>query len=74
MIGGIVVGWLWTRMARTALDKLAQGQGDPAFLRAKIASCAYFMKWELPKAMAVAPRLSMMDRSWIDITPGELLA
>ncbi|MEE4117661.1 MAG: acyl-CoA dehydrogenase C-terminal domain-containing protein [Paracoccaceae bacterium] len=48
LFGHVCLGLMWARMARTAADMLARGEGDAEFLRAKIATGRYYMARELP--------------------------
>ncbi len=47
-------GWLLERQARVASDRLASGQGDPAFLKAKQACVAFFLAHIVPEALGLA--------------------
>ncbi len=48
LFGHVCLGLMWARMARAADEALARGDGDPEFLRAKIATGRYYMARELP--------------------------
>ncbi|RDC72405.1 acyl-CoA dehydrogenase [Rhodovulum sp. 12E13] len=48
LFGHVCLGLMWARMAKAAADMLARGEGDPEFLRAKIATGRYHMARELP--------------------------
>jgi acyl-CoA dehydrogenase len=48
LFGHVCLGLMWARMARAAAGMLARGEGDAAFLRAKIATGRYYMARELP--------------------------
>jgi alkylation response protein AidB-like acyl-CoA dehydrogenase len=74
MIGSIVVGWLWIKKAHAAQDRISRGIGDKSFLRSKLVSCSYFIKWELPKAMSVAQLVADLDPTWIELDREALLA
>jgi len=52
LCGGVVGGWLLGLQAERAATRLAAGDGDPAFLRAKQASATYFLTQRLPLALA----------------------
>ena len=48
LFGHVCLGLMWARMAGTAAEMLERGEGDPEFLRAKIATGRYYMARELP--------------------------
>jgi alkylation response protein AidB-like acyl-CoA dehydrogenase len=47
-------GWQMARAAKIAVDKLQGGNGDTAFLRAKVATARYYAECLLPQADAFA--------------------
>ncbi|MBH0237443.1 acyl-CoA dehydrogenase C-terminal domain-containing protein [Methylobrevis albus] len=49
LFGLTAMGWMWARMAETAAEKLARGEGDPAFLAAKLDTGRFFMERLLPE-------------------------
>ncbi|MBQ0743756.1 MAG: acyl-CoA dehydrogenase, partial [Pseudomonas sp.] len=66
--GHVVVGWLWLRQAETALKGLQQGGERPkAFYQGKLAACEYFLRYELPKPLALAAVLRDADRTTLDM-------
>jgi alkylation response protein AidB-like acyl-CoA dehydrogenase len=52
--GVVAGGWQMGRAAKVAVDKLARGEGDAAFLRAKIATAHFYAESLLPLADAHA--------------------
>ena len=48
LFGHVCLGLMWARMALAAREKLAAGDGDPAFCEAKIATGRYYMARQLP--------------------------
>ncbi|QCO57172.1 acyl-CoA dehydrogenase (plasmid) [Pseudorhodobacter turbinis] len=48
MMGHVCLGLMWARMGKAALDGLAAGSGDKAFLETKIATGRYYMARHLP--------------------------
>jgi hypothetical protein len=48
LFGHACLGLMWLRMARAALSALARGEGDPAFLRAKLATARCYAARQLP--------------------------
>ena len=66
--GHVVVGWLWLRQAQAALKGLkAGGPSQPAFYRGKLNTCEYFLRYELPKPLALAEVLRSADRTTLDM-------
>ncbi|MBW7945310.1 MAG: acyl-CoA dehydrogenase [Sphingomonadaceae bacterium] len=53
MFGLTVGGWLLARQASAAERRLAAGEGDPAFLNAKIVTARFFAEQFLPQAAAL---------------------
>ena len=53
MFGITLGGWLLARQAIAASELLARGQGDAAFLRAKIVTARFFAEQMLPQATAL---------------------
>ncbi len=49
LFGLVALGWMWLRMAKAASAKLAAGEGDPAFLNAKLKTAAFFTAKLLPQ-------------------------
>src|SRR5690606_18769598 len=70
--GHVVVGWMWLRQAQAALRGL-QGNGvqPKAFYEGKLTACEYFMRYELPKPLALAEVLEQGDRITLEM-PDEL--
>jgi len=48
LFGHVCLGLMWAHMAKAAGAALARGEGDPDFLRAKIATGRYYMARQLP--------------------------
>ena len=66
--GHLVVGWLWLRQAQAALRGLQNGGERPAsFYQGKLTACDYFLRYELPKPMALADVLRSADRTTLDM-------
>src|SRR5690554_3658910 len=66
--GHVVVGWMWLRQAQAALRGL-QGNGvqPKAFYEGKLRACEYFMRYELPKPLALAEVLEQGDRTTLEM-------
>jgi len=52
--GVVAGGWQMGRAAKVAADKLAKGEGDAAFMRAKLATARFYAENLLPLADAYA--------------------
>jgi alkylation response protein AidB-like acyl-CoA dehydrogenase len=50
LAGTVAGGWLMARAARVAARKLAAGEGDAGFLRAKLITARYYSEHVLPEA------------------------
>ncbi len=68
MMGTVALGFMWARMARIALDKLAAGTDEEAFYKMKLNTARYYMGRVMPdtaslkqRAMAGAEVLMMPD-------------
>jgi acyl-CoA dehydrogenase len=48
LFGHVCLGLMWAKMAWAATEKLAAGDGDAAFLKAKIETGRYYMARQLP--------------------------
>jgi len=57
MMGHVCLGYMWTHMARAALEGLEAGGGDEAFLKAKLATGRYYMARQLPAVGAHLARI-----------------
>ncbi|MEM1313386.1 MAG: acyl-CoA dehydrogenase [Pseudomonadota bacterium] len=67
MLGHVVVGWLWLRMAAAA--EAARTSGDPRgdLLEGKLAAARFFMGQELPFVHAQCDILERVERSALDV-------
>src|ERR1700710_1150217 len=57
MMGIVVVAWMWGRMAKVALAKLAANQGDAAFYKAKLVNAKYWMERLVPECPMLLERI-----------------
>jgi alkylation response protein AidB-like acyl-CoA dehydrogenase len=55
--GLVAVGLMWLRMARAAQAKLAAGEGDKAFLEAKLVTARFYAERYLPDAGALRRKI-----------------
>ncbi|HTH27243.1 MAG TPA: acyl-CoA dehydrogenase C-terminal domain-containing protein, partial [Sphingobium sp.] len=57
MTGIVAVGLMWLRMAGAAVRALNSGEGDPAFLNAKLVTARYFAERVMPRAGALRRKI-----------------
>ena len=53
MFGLVALGWMWLKSVKAARAKLAAGDGDAAFLEAKVKTARFFMAKLLPQTGAL---------------------
>jgi len=51
------MAYMWARIARVALDKLAAGEGDPQFYRNKLTTGRFYMERILPESLGHLEKL-----------------
>lgn len=57
LMGIVMVGWMWTRMAKVANAKLAANSGDAEFYKAKLTSAKYWMERMIPECPMLLERI-----------------
>jgi alkylation response protein AidB-like acyl-CoA dehydrogenase len=57
LMGIVSLGWMWLKMARAAQAGLDAGEGDAAFLEAKLITARFFAERVLPDAGALRRKL-----------------
>ena len=57
MMGIVVLGFMWARMAKVAQAKLAAGTGNKAFYEAKVVSAKYWMERLIPECPMLFERI-----------------
>jgi alkylation response protein AidB-like acyl-CoA dehydrogenase len=57
LVGIVVVGWMWARMAKLSLAKLAAKTGDAARRNAKLISARYWMERMIPECPMLLARI-----------------
>jgi alkylation response protein AidB-like acyl-CoA dehydrogenase len=62
--GHTMVAWIWLEQALLSVDKSGH---DADFYRGKLQACAYFFKWELPKAHQQLDLLETIDTTTLDM-------
>ncbi len=59
LMGIAVTGWMWGRMAKIALTKLAAKEGDAAFYNGKILCAKYWMERMIPECPMLLERIQV---------------
>lgn len=68
MTGHIVVAWIWLRQALVAAARLPGSPGSERdFYQGKLAACAYFYRWELPRTRHQDELLNNLDRTCLEM-------
>jgi hypothetical protein len=57
LMGIVVTGWMWARMAKFAQATLADKSGDPSFYRQKLISAHYWMERMMPECATLRARV-----------------
>ncbi len=57
LMGIVVLGWMWLKMARASAVALGNGVSDPSFYEAKLATARYYMDRYLPDAGALRRKI-----------------
>jgi alkylation response protein AidB-like acyl-CoA dehydrogenase len=57
LMGIVVVGWMWARMAKLAQAKLAAGGGNAEFYDGKVVSARYWMERMMPECAMLLERI-----------------
>ncbi|MBI1329758.1 MAG: acyl-CoA dehydrogenase [Alphaproteobacteria bacterium] len=57
MMGIVVLGWMWGRMAKLSMEKLAAGGGNKPLYEAKIVSARYWMERMIPECPMLLERI-----------------
>src|SRR6185295_9636640 len=57
LMGIVVVGWMWARMAKIAQAKLKSGQGNQDFYKQKLVSAKYWMERMIPECPMLLERI-----------------
>jgi alkylation response protein AidB-like acyl-CoA dehydrogenase len=57
LMGIVVVGWMWARMAKLAQAQLAAGTGDTARYQAKLTCARYWMERMMPECAMLFERI-----------------
>ena len=57
LMGIVVVGWMWARMAKLAQENLTKGTGNKAFYEAKLVAAKYWMERMMPECAMLHQRI-----------------
>jgi Acetyl-CoA dehydrogenase C-terminal like len=57
LTGTLALGWMWLRLASAAKPQLEAGEGDRAFLRAKLSTARFYAEQQLPMCIALRQRI-----------------
>jgi hypothetical protein len=57
LMGLVALGYMWARMAKAALARMADGNGVAARMDAKLVTGRFFMERMMPEAGALARRI-----------------
>jgi len=74
MVSVMTCGWLMERQARVATGMLERGEGDPAFLRAKVVTSRYYLAHMVGEAMGLASSVTSGAEYLYDLSSEELAA
>jgi hypothetical protein len=72
LFGLVATGWMWLKMAAAAQRKLAAGDGDGAFLQAKLRTARFYATKLLPQARALQAVLASGAEPVMAFAEGEL--
>lgn len=73
LIGTLAVGWAWLRLAATAQAMLMAGEGDAAFLEAKLATARFYAEQQLPLCSALRHRVKAGAGAMMALTPEQFV-
>ncbi|WP_425419657.1 acyl-CoA dehydrogenase C-terminal domain-containing protein [Oricola indica] len=67
LFGLVALGYMWALQAKTAQEKLADGDDRKAFLEAKLTTARYFMERVMPESSAHLARISAGADSMMEL-------
>ena len=74
MVATMICGWLMERQGAVAAALLGNGQGDPSFLKAKVATVNWYLAHLVPEASGLAASVILGARGLYDLSAEELAA
>jgi alkylation response protein AidB-like acyl-CoA dehydrogenase len=69
MMGIVVTGWMWGRMAKVAQEKLAAGASNKKFYEDKLISARYWMERLLPECPMLFERIQAGSENLMSYSP-----
>lgn len=69
--GYVTLAYYWALMAKTALDKLAAGEGDAAFYQAKLKTARFYFQRLLPRTRSLVVTMQSGAGNVMDIAEDE---
>ncbi len=73
LVGILALGWSWLRLAEAARAQMAAGEGDQAFLEAKLVTARYYAEQQLPLCTALRHRVKAGAGAMMDLSPEQFL-
>jgi len=73
LVGTLAVGWSWLRLAVVASEQLAAGEGDKAFLEAKLVTARFYAEQQLPLCTALRHRVKAGAGAMMALAPEQFL-
>jgi 3-(methylthio)propanoyl-CoA dehydrogenase len=70
LFGTVAGGWMMTRAALIAQERVEQPGADQEFLQAKLATARFYAEHELPKAAPLAREVTRGAASVLALEPG----
>ncbi len=74
LMGIVALGLMWLRMAKAAAELQAAGEGDAAFLNAKLVTACYFAERILPETGALRRKIESGAESLMALPPEMFMA
>ncbi|TIX50103.1 acyl-CoA dehydrogenase C-terminal domain-containing protein [Alteraurantiacibacter aquimixticola] len=74
LVGTLAVGWMWLRLSKVAKEKRDAGEGDAAFLEAKLATARFYAEQQLPLCTALRHRVKAGAGAMMALDTEQLLA
>lgn len=65
--GYVVLGYFWARMAKVAQEKLAAGEGDAEFYRAKLKTAQFYFQRILPRTRSLVETMQSGSDNLMDL-------
>ncbi len=69
LMGIVVVGWMWARMAKLAQDRLAKGAGNKPLYEGKLVSARYWMERMMPECAMLLERVQAGSATLMAFVP-----